>query len=389
MKKLTSSLVAAAVALPFAASAEVTLFEDDRNKVSLSGYVDVRALNTQGKTELVDGTSRFRLSFERELAEKLTAIAVTEVGVNVVGNTEIAISGGDTVHTRNGEPFNLRLGYVGVTHEDYGTLTLGKQWGVFYDVSSATDLSFIYAGTASGVYTFNGDGGLNGTGRADKAIQYRNSFGKFSFGVQVQARNSSDEFHNNDPVPMPIEMNGQPSVLERIAYDNTFGLSATYQFTDKLSISAAHNQGKFEGNISGGQEIEAKDTITAVGFKYNTLYEDGLYFAANVNQNENHNVDNLGRLIPKSAGFEFLTAYSFGNGFTPMFTVNHLEADKSYEEQYNDGEFKRSFAIVGLHYDFAKDTILYVEARKDFSKMSEAQMKREDDAIGLGIRMKF
>ena len=56
MKKLTSSLVAAAVALPFAASAEVTLFEDYRNNVSLPGYVDVRALNTQGKTELVDGT---------------------------------------------------------------------------------------------------------------------------------------------------------------------------------------------------------------------------------------------------------------------------------------------------------------------------------------------
>ena len=112
MQKLTSSLVAA-VALPFAASAEVTLFEDDRNKVSLSDYVDVRALNTQGKTELVDDISRFRLSFERELAEKLTVIAITEVGVNVFGNTEIAISVGDTVHTRNSEPFNLRLGYLG------------------------------------------------------------------------------------------------------------------------------------------------------------------------------------------------------------------------------------------------------------------------------------
>lgn len=88
-------------------------------------------------------------------------------------------------------------------------MTLGKQWDVFYDVSSATGLSFIYAGTASGVYTFNGDGGLNGAGRAKKAIQYRNSFGNFSFGLQVQARSSSDEFFNNDPVPMAIGMNGR------------------------------------------------------------------------------------------------------------------------------------------------------------------------------------
>ena len=104
-------------------------------------------------------------------------------------------------------------------------------------------MSFIYAGTVSGVYTFNGDGGLNGNGRADKAIQYRNSFGNFSFGLQVQARSSSDEFFNNDPVPMPIGMNGRPSTLESISYDNTFGLSATYQFTDKFSLSVAHNQG--------------------------------------------------------------------------------------------------------------------------------------------------
>lgn len=133
--------------------------------------------------------------------------------------------------------------------------------------------------------------------------------------------------------------------------------------------------------------IEAKDTISAVGFKYNELHEDGLYVAMNVSQNEFHNVDNLGRLIPKSSGFEMLTAYSFGNGFTSMLTVNHLEADESYEEAYNDGEFKRSFAVVGVHYDFAKDTILYVEAVKDCSKMSEDQKKQEDDAIG--IRMKF
>ena len=54
--------------------------------------------------------------------------------------------------------------------------------------------------------------------------------------------------------------------------------------------------------------------------------------------------------------------------------------------------FKRQFAVLGAHYFMGKDTILYIEARKDFSDFSsndaeqEAQMSQtEDDGIAIGF----
>lgn len=54
--------------------------------------------------------------------------------------------------------------------------------------------------------------------------------------------------------------------------------------------------------------------------------------------------------------------------------------------------FKRQFAVLGVHYFMAEDTILYIEARKDFSDFSsndaeqETQMSQtEDDGIAIGF----
>ncbi len=389
MNKLKISILAAACAIPFSSFAQYQMYDDGVNKVGLSGWVDVRAVNTQGNTELVDGASRFRLSLSRQLTPELQAFAVTEVGVNVVGTTEISIAGGDTVHTRNDETFNMRLGYIGLAHDSYGSISLGKQWGVYMDVAENTDLPHGWASTAAGAYTFNGDGGLNGTGRADKAIQYRNSFGNFSFAIQMQARISSDEFFDVVEANDPITVNGQPTDLQHISYDHTHGMSVRYKFTDKLNVVMAHNQGEFVATMANNDTLSAKDTITGIALTYGKLYDDGLYLGMNANQSENHEVDNVGRIIPKSVGFELVSGYSLGNGFTPMFSVNYLKADDSYNELYQDSEFTRAFAVVGVHYDFSKETILYAEARKDYSDMSKAQLKHEDDGIAVGIRMYF
>lgn len=367
------------------ASAEYQMYDDGVNTVALSGWIDLAGVHTQSKTELVDHASRFRIKLERQISPELKTFAITEVGVNLIGQTSIQFKGGEigeTIHTERNDAFSLRLGYIGLAHDTYGTFSLGKQWGVYTDIAGNTDLASAWSATASGVFTFNGDGGLNGTGRADKAIQYRNSFGNFSFGLQMQASQTSYEFQDE-------ENTSQLKAFKEISYDHTYGISTVYQLNDKIWFGIAHNQGEFVGTLHNGQTLSAKDQIIGIGANYGDLYEQGLFLAVTANQSENHDVDNLGRIITKSNGFEMVASYTFENNFTPMLTVNYLKADDSYQELHQAGEFKRAFAVLGGHYKLDADTKLYVEARKDFSSMNEDQLKFEDDGIAIGIHMDF
>ncbi|GLP96929.1 porin [Paraferrimonas sedimenticola] len=380
-----SSAVSVALAAPAAQAIEV--FNDGKNSVGIGGYADVRVLNTQGKTEVADGTSRINFDFNRNMGRGWDLQAKMEWGVNLVGNTDISLTG-DYVHTRSGDFLNNRLGFVKVGHEKYGSISAGKQWGVYYDVVAATDIPHIWAGTSSGVYTFNGDGGLNGTGRADKALQYRNEWGNFKLGLQVQARNSADEVRDLQEVPAPLPSTGNVYRIQSITYNSTYGASARYQATDKLEVGVAYNQGEFEGRFLDGTPLNATDKIAAFGSSYGGMYDEGLYLAFNVNQAEFHEVDNEGRIIPKSTGAEALVSYALDGGWVPFLMMNYLKADEeSYKRDYEGDTFERSFITGGVHYQWDKNTILYIEGRKDFSKVPDAQKKVEDDGIGIGIRV--
>jgi len=74
----------------------------------------------------------------------------------------------------------------------FGTFSWGKQWSPYYDVAGLTDMFFTLGGEASGAYG-PGDGGIPGTGRSEKALQYRHRFGPVHVGAQVQNRARTDE----------------------------------------------------------------------------------------------------------------------------------------------------------------------------------------------------
>ncbi len=80
-----------------------------------------------------------------------------------------------------------------------------------------------------------------------------------------------------------------------------------------------------------------------------------------------------------------------------FIAYNVFDAGDDYVIQPNfnadpNDVFKRQFAVIGAHYFMSEDTILYIEARKDFSDFSsadavqEAQMSQtEDDGIAIGF----
>lgn len=399
---MNKTLLATALTALFLAPSvsAIEIYKDDKNAVEIGGFIDARVINTQGETEVVNGASRINFGFNRVLTDGWNAFTKLEWGVNPVGNSDIVYS--NRFESVQDEFFYNRLGYVGLSHDKYGTLTIGKQWGAWYDVVYNTNYGFVWDGNSAGVYTFNkDDGAVNGTGRGDKTVQYRNVFGDVSFAVQAQLKN--DSFYTCDAEDITEEAcqaaweTGTRSA-QQVTYDYTYGGSVTYQATDKLSLMAGVNRGEFDVTYGNGEQTTAVDLIYGVGVTWGGFDDDGFYAAANINKQENHDTDNLGRLINEAYGIETLFSYKFDNGLRPFVSYNILDAGDDYVIQPNfnadpNDVFKRQFVVAGLHYLWDLNTVLYLEARKDFSdftsvdKAQEARMSiSEDDGIAVGIR---
>ncbi|VEE60540.1 Porin OmpC [Shewanella putrefaciens] len=399
---MNKTLVATALAALFLAPtvSAIEIYKDDKNAVEIGGFIDVRVINTQGETEVVNGASRINFGFSRELTNGWNAFAKLEWGVNPVGSSDIVYN--NRFESVQDEFFYNRLGYAGISHDEYGTITIGKQWGAWYDVVYNTNYGFVWDGNSAGVYTFNkDDGAVNGVGRGDKVVQYRNSIGDVSFAVQAQLKNSSFytcDIENITESACEAEWNAGKKEAQQVTYDYTYGASLTYKATDKLSLMAGMNRGEFDVAYGTGEQKTAVDLIYGVGVTWGDFDKNGLYAAANVHKEENHDTDNIGRLIKDAYGVETLVSYKFDNGLRPFVSYNILDAGKDYVIQPNfnadpNDVFKRQFVVVGLHFVWDPNTVLYVEARKDYSdftstdKAQEARMSlSEDDGIAIGIR---
>ena len=393
----TALFVAGMLVIPTATAIEI--YNDQTNSVTVGGFIDARVINTQGETEVVNGASRINFDFMRQLKNGWQAFALLEWGVNPVGSSDIVYS--NRFESIQDEFLYNRLGYVGLKHEDYGQVTLGKQWGAWYDVVYNTNYSLVWDGNAAGVYTYNkDDGAVNGTGRGDKVLQYRNTWGDFHLALQAQLK--SDEFYTCDIVDISrssceVLWNQGNNAAQKVEFNSTYGAALTYSVSPNLKVTAGVNRGQFDIVYAGGRNQSVNDLIYGMGITYGDFYKPGWYASANINKNKNHDTDNLGRLIKDAVGLESILSYRFDNDIRTFVAYNVFDAGSDYVIQPNfnadpEDVFKRQFAVIGAHYFMSDDTILYIEARKDFSDFSsndaeqEAQMSQtEDDGIAIGF----
>ncbi|MBB1369597.1 MULTISPECIES: porin [Pseudoalteromonas] len=396
--KLATLLSVSILAAPAVSAVEV--YKDDKNAVSIGGYIDVRAINTQNQTEIVNGASRINFAFKRQLKNDWEALALIEWGVNPVGNSDIVYN--NRFESIQDEFLYNRLGYAGLSHDKYGQITIGKQWGSWFDVVYATNYSYVWDGNAAGVYTYNkDDGAVNGTGRGDKTLQYRNTYNDFEFSVQTQLKNS--EFYTCDvsnitEAQCQTKWEAGDATAQKVEFNYTFGGTVTYNVTNMLTLTAGINRGEFDLHFGDGTTRSVEDIIYGAGIIWGNINAPGLYAAANINKNENHDTDNLGRLIKEAVGIETFVSYRFDNDFRPFIAYNLFDAGDDYVIQPNfnadpNDVFKRQFAVIGVHYLLDDNTQLYIEARKDFgdfesaNKEQQALMEQsEDDGIAIGFR---
>lgn len=396
-RKLIAVFIASALMAPSVNAIE--LYDDGTNNVTIGGFIDTRVIHTQGQTEIVNGASRISFDFSRKLKNQWTALALLEWGVNPVGSSDIIYN--NRFESIQDEFLYNRLGYVGIAHEKYGQVTIGKQWGAWYDVVYSTNYSLVWDGNAAGVYTYNkDDGAINGTGRGDKLLQYRNSYGDFSFATQVQFKNNNfytcDIEAISEAACQALWENGS-ELAQQVEFNSTYGAAVTYSVSDDLKLTAGFNRGELTVNYAAGRIQSVNDFIYGAGVTWGNFDNDGIYFAANINKNENHDTDNLGRLIKDAVGLESLLSYKFDNDIRTFIAYNVYDAGTDYVIQPNfnadpNDNFKRQFSVLGVHYLFDADTIVYIEARKDFSDFSSADKEQEyqmglseDDGIAIGF----
>lgn len=82
-------------------------------------------------------------------------------------------------------------------------------------------------------------------------------------------------------------------------------------------------------------------------------------------------------------------AYQYDNGFVPIAMLSYLDLDTDQHSAIQ-GDWRRQFAMVGLHYRYSRDTVMFFEAKLDFSDMDDpAEDAAQDNNFAVGINYFF
>jgi outer membrane protein N len=371
--RLFSFLLAGIVCALFTQPASaIEIYKDDKQSAAIKGFFRVKAQYADSEAEIKDGLSRVGFHFTRELTHGWDALAVLEWGLDIVeGEAGLEVSQGDglTSGDDSGETIWNRLGYTGVSHDEYGEITLGKRWSTYYTVTYPTDELEAFGGEASGTYNFNTDGGLSGTGRAEQAIQYRNSLGPFWLGLQYQAKEDTLEL-----VP-PLE-----APEAEITFDKSWGIAATYTTPIGVTIGAAYNRADISvSNL--GRSVD-DDIAMAASAVYGNVSNPGLYAGLVCAVSENHESDSNGEVYD-AMGYEALIQWGFENNLQIYGAVNHLEED---DDDYT-GRAELEYYVLGGRFRWTPDFSIAIETKFEDSKDGDGNSA--DDTYALSVKYAF
>lgn len=363
-------------------------YAQDTVAISVRPYVGLRgqlAVYDQ-QMELQENASRAGITLNVK-RKGLSFIASGEVQLSMFRggtsfNTDGNLSGGFlTVQSEQTQQvFGNRLGYMGLDFDKYGTLTIGKQWSVYRDVSSYTDRLNVFGGRASATFIGGTDGGENGTGRADQSIIYRNRIGPLYLGGQIQARGG-----NNN------------------RFIDGFGLSTQIEVNNHLYIGAAFNRAFLsEGLLNGGQVLGllGQPTYFSMGVKYiiGTKLEFSVLGAVQKNGDfvQGFYIDPLlGELRPTvvfdAKGLELFGKYKLNNfsvlvGYNLYITdVDDIYKVAGYAPIHTG--FGKNDIIAGVAYLPVKFVQLYTEQRISLGKNVIGEKEKNVFTMGMKIEL--
>lgn len=350
-----------------------------RPYTSLRGHTAIYS----NKMELQENASRMGAEI-RIKKGTIVFIAGVEVQVNLFrGNTSFSADGGLTGGYQNlqsvqtKQVFGNRLGYLGLDMNKFGTLTIGKQWSVYRDITAYTDRFSVFGARASATFIGGTDGGENGTGRADQSIIYRNQIGSFRFGGQIQARGQNNT-----------------------SFVDGFGIAAQLEITSDWFIGAAFNKAYVSENLINSGTIvglNGQPIYMAIGSKYigkkmdfsivGVLQKNGDFTQGNYTDLQENTITPT--IVFDARGLEIFGKYKWSklailagyNYYAPITShIPLLDGQLPIEKG-----FKRNDFIAGITYQPIPFVQLYSEQR--ISTGSIATGTRENSVFTLGMKI--
>lgn len=332
------------------------------DSISFYGMIRMQLGVFDNKVQLQENSPRIGTFLYRKIDDEWSVNGKIEIGLNFIDGVDFnndANSSLDFVTNpfSRAEVLNSRLAYAGIASKKWGSLSIGKQWGVYYDIGFYTDNFSLFGGSAHGIYAGGTDGGWKGTGRADNSIQYRNRWGGFQLGIQTQLFGDTE----------------------------SFGVSGQYDINKNLTIGTAYNTVRIPPKVQDFVDgIASNSSNFLVGIKYN----DGEYYAAatfSVNDDAIAKKDAASVIAAPTNGYEVSLGYitnkrwSFEGGFNII--------DSREATILNNNNYQLMHFILGTNYFITPKTRLYLVGR--YSHSDYAQIKDNYNVLALGFRYNF
>ncbi|MFA0192642.1 porin [Vibrio lentus] len=321
-KKLLALAISGAVFGTQAVAVE--LYNEDGTTFSVGGHVSVAVGDVNSDDRLneddigVESVSpRINFGATHDLGNGFTADAKGEWALNM-------LDGGD-------ESFTTRLGYVGLTHDDYGRAAVGTQWAPYYNVAGVADMPIAFAND----FIYEDHGNL-GTGRGEEMVSYGNAIdfgnaGSLSAAVAWQGR-KADKDNGND-------------------YGNRGQIALNYAIAD-FTANYAYNTGDVDYALAGSQTADSH----VLSATYGSYGAEGLYLAGVYAMNNYMNSATVGSftgILKESVAVELLASYALSNSLNLSVNYEAVEDDKNSETVYSTTALQAEYNFTSQFVGFA------------------------------------
>ncbi|MDI1300805.1 MAG: porin [bacterium] len=362
-RKLLALAVGAALSLPLAAQAAPTVYGKVNASVDyLSGdsYKNVWEINSN--------VSRFGIKGDESLTSSLSALYQVEMGLELA-------NGDASLSSRNR--------FVGLKHNDLGTVRLGRFDSAFKATEGAVDVfnDQKYADMENGV-------GVSGQGRLSRVVGY-----------------SSPLIANNITLNFDIQQGNNTSTDASGKHEHSsdgFAASGVYK-ADNLYLALGLEKGVNDGAANGGtigdqyigpasygtpglnivgSDVDARSGIRLVG----VVTAGDLQVGGLVQSTQSTNDDIGGPGNNKQDEMAFLVSAAY-----KMDKSNTLKGELGYNKyDFTGGDAKITFVGAGLDHSFTAATKVYgLLAYQDVKPSGAGAPKDSNFNLGLGIETKF
>ena len=339
------------------------------SRVDVYGRLDGHLAFSEDDVTVENNSSRVGVMAEQTVLGDVKVVGQGEWKINLgQGDTRYNITespdtGFGTFTSTTKQALTTRLGFVGLKLGKYGTLTLGKQWGVYYDVSGWTDLYVIFGCHGSSTYNAGTDGGQTGEGRANEALAYRIALGPLRLGVQAQFQGSNP--HRVDSFSASAVYHFAPWLRAGIAY--------SHAFLDVSSPLAGYDGGDAQA-LTGG-----------------LVFDDaGWKFALVDTWTRNHEVVTTASasVIYDTLGAELFASRRFGEHV--MFVLGFdFAIPRHLDTRFVNPNYGTRDVLASMRWvlDRKAGSFVYLEGRTGATR--DAAGERAEDVVMLGIRFNY